>query len=128
MIIGVPKEVKDHETRVGLVPGSVHALREAGHQVLVETRAGVGSSIPDHEYAEAGIEYTILDDFHFKNAGLLPNQLHGYYVTEDDGRLLAVFPGSERQVEFAWDAEGVPTKISLRLDRFSLEQPLVSKP
>ncbi|MGI8745332.1 MAG: alanine dehydrogenase [Bryobacteraceae bacterium] len=56
MIIGVAKEVKDHETRVGLVPGSVTALREAGHQVLVETNAGVGSSIPDHEYVEAGAE------------------------------------------------------------------------
>jgi alanine dehydrogenase len=56
MIIGFPKEVKDHETRVGLVPGSVHALREAGHRVLVETKAGVGSSIPDHEYVEAGAE------------------------------------------------------------------------
>lgn len=48
------------------------------------------------EIAAAGIEYTVLDDFHFKNAGLLPHQLHGSYVTEDDGRILAVFPGSER--------------------------------
>ncbi|MBL9095184.1 MAG: DUF1926 domain-containing protein [Planctomycetaceae bacterium] len=48
------------------------------------------------EIAEAGIEYTVLDDFHFKNAGLLPHQLHGSYVTEDDGRVLAVYPGSER--------------------------------
>ena len=36
MIIGVPKEVKDNETRVGLVPGNVTALREAGHQVLIQ--------------------------------------------------------------------------------------------
>ena len=48
------------------------------------------------DIAAAGIEYTVLDDFHFKNAGLLPHQLHGSYVTEDDGRILAVFPGSER--------------------------------
>jgi alanine dehydrogenase len=54
MIIGVPKEVKDHETRVGLVPSGVIALREAGHQVLVQTSAGEGSSIPDQDYAEAG--------------------------------------------------------------------------
>ena len=40
MIIGVPKEIKDHETRVGLVPSGVAALREAGHEVLVETHAG----------------------------------------------------------------------------------------
>ena len=54
MIIGVPKEVKDHETRVGLVPSGVAALREAGHDVLVETHAGEGSSIPDEEYTQAG--------------------------------------------------------------------------
>jgi alpha-amylase len=48
------------------------------------------------EIAAAGIEYTVLDDFHFKNAGLDPQQLYGSYVTEDDGRVLAVFPGSER--------------------------------
>jgi alanine dehydrogenase len=54
MIIGVPKEIKDHETRVGLVPSGVTALREAGHEVLVETHAGEGSSLTDQEYAEAG--------------------------------------------------------------------------
>lgn len=60
MIIGVPKEVKDHETRVGIIPGSVTALREAGHQVLVQAGAGTGSSIPDEEYKHAGA--TILPD------------------------------------------------------------------
>ncbi len=54
MIIGVPREIKDHETRVGLVPSGVAALLEQGHTVLVETQAGAGSSIPDAEYAEAG--------------------------------------------------------------------------
>ncbi len=56
MTVGVPKEVKDHETRVGLVPSGVTALREAGHKVLVETLAGKGSSIPDQDYADAGAE------------------------------------------------------------------------
>ncbi|HVP49459.1 MAG TPA: alanine dehydrogenase [Bryobacteraceae bacterium] len=54
MIIGVPKEVKDHETRVGLVPSGVVALRESGHEVQVETRAGEGSAITDREYMQAG--------------------------------------------------------------------------
>src|SRR5437899_2997603 len=54
MIIGVPKEVKDHETRVGLVPSGVTALREAGHEVLVQSLAGEGSSIMDREYLLAG--------------------------------------------------------------------------
>ena len=56
MIIGVPREVKDHETRVGLVPSGVIALREAGHEVLVETHAGEGSSLSDREYMQAGAE------------------------------------------------------------------------
>ncbi len=54
MVIGVPKEVKDHETRVGLVPSGVVALREAGHEVVVQTAAGEGSAITDQEYAQAG--------------------------------------------------------------------------
>jgi alanine dehydrogenase len=56
MIIGCARETKDHETRVGLVPWGVTALRERGHQVLVEAGAGVGSSIPDEEYVAAGAE------------------------------------------------------------------------
>jgi hypothetical protein len=47
------------------------------------------------DLATAGMAYTILDDFHFKNAGLGDEQLHGYYVSEDNGQLLSVFPGSE---------------------------------
>ncbi len=54
MIIGVPREIKDHETRVGLVPSGVTALRESGHEVLVESQAGEGSSITDREYMQAG--------------------------------------------------------------------------
>ncbi len=47
------------------------------------------------DIVQAGIQYTVLDDFHFRNAGLNNEELHGYYVTEDDGRVLSVFPGSE---------------------------------
>ena len=48
------------------------------------------------DLVDAGIEYTILDDFHFKTAGLGEQQLLGHLVTEDEGRALSVFPGSER--------------------------------
>ena len=56
MIIGVPKEVKDHETRVGVTPAGVHALVEAGHMVLVEHNAGLLSSFPDEDYQAVGAE------------------------------------------------------------------------
>ena len=54
MIIGVPKEIKDHEARVGVTPAGVKALSDAGHKVLVETNAGALSSFPDDEYQNAG--------------------------------------------------------------------------
>src|ERR1700744_2718314 len=56
MIIGVPKEVKDHESRVGITPAGAKALVEAGHTVLVETGAGEQSAFPDDEYQSAGAE------------------------------------------------------------------------
>lgn len=56
MIIGVPKEVKDHESRVGITPAGVRALTEAGHKVLVEHKAGELSAFPDEEYQNAGAE------------------------------------------------------------------------
>ena len=54
MRIGVPKEVKVHEYRVGLVPGSVRELASHGHDVLVETGAGAAIGFPDEAYVAAG--------------------------------------------------------------------------
>jgi alanine dehydrogenase len=56
MRIGVPKEVKTHEYRVGLVPGSVRELVHRGHDVLVETGAGAGIDISDEAYGTAGAQ------------------------------------------------------------------------
>ncbi|MEX0809300.1 MAG: alanine dehydrogenase [Dongiaceae bacterium] len=54
MLIGVPKEIKVHEYRVGLVPGSVRELVHHGHKVLVETGAGMGIGFTDADYRAAG--------------------------------------------------------------------------
>ncbi len=56
MIIGVPREIKDNEARVGITPAGVKALTEAGHKVLVETQAGAASGFDDAEYQNAGAE------------------------------------------------------------------------
>ena len=56
MIIGVPKEVKDRESRVGVTPAGVKSLTEAGHKVLVEQNAGLLSSFPDDDYQAVGAE------------------------------------------------------------------------
>ncbi len=54
MIIGIPKEIKEDEYRVGITPSGVRSFTEAGHHVLVEKGAGLGSAIPDAEYLAAG--------------------------------------------------------------------------
>jgi alanine dehydrogenase len=56
MRIGVPREIKVHEYRVGLVPGGVRELTGAGHTVLIETGAGAGAGIPDLQYEAAGAQ------------------------------------------------------------------------
>ncbi|HEY0113684.1 MAG TPA: alanine dehydrogenase [Allosphingosinicella sp.] len=54
MRVGVPKEIKNHEYRVGLTPGSVAELVAAGHDVIVETKAGTGIDFDDQDYVDAG--------------------------------------------------------------------------
>ncbi len=56
MIIGVPKEVKDHETRVALTPAGAKELKAAGHTVLIQQHAGELSAFPDDDYQAVGAE------------------------------------------------------------------------
>lgn len=87
-----------HRDRVGQIRGYTDYLQE-----LLGARVR-GMWVPERVWeqslvgsiVEAGVEYTVLDDFHFHRAGLEPDDLHGYYLTEHDGALLKVFPGSER--------------------------------
>ena len=59
MIVGVPKEIKAHEYRVGMLPVGVEELTRAGHQVLIERGAGLGSGLLDAQYASNGA--TLID-------------------------------------------------------------------
>lgn len=56
MIIGIPKEIKNHENRVGMTPAGVYALVQEGHTVLVETNAGLGSGFTDADYSQQGAQ------------------------------------------------------------------------
>ncbi|RUS49069.1 alanine dehydrogenase [Cohnella sp. AR92] len=56
MLIGVPKEIKNNENRVGMTPGAVVSYHKAGHRVLVETNAGAGIGFTDQDYRDAGAE------------------------------------------------------------------------
>jgi alanine dehydrogenase len=56
MLVGVPKEIKDNEYRVGAVPSTVRELTDKGHGVIVEAGAGLGAGLPDADYQAAGAE------------------------------------------------------------------------
>src|SRR5262249_16163163 len=71
MIVGVPKEIKDNESRVGVVPAGAHALVQDGHKVLVETRAGEGRGIEDAEYIVGGGEIVSCAAAVFERAEML---------------------------------------------------------
>ncbi|MGB8298516.1 MAG: alanine dehydrogenase, partial [Polyangia bacterium] len=54
MIVGIPKEIKEHEYRAGMLPVGVEELSRAGHRVLVQKGAGLGSGIRDVDYERSG--------------------------------------------------------------------------
>ncbi|WP_448951466.1 alanine dehydrogenase [Labrys neptuniae] len=71
MLIGVPKEIKDNEFRVGLIPSSVAELVHHGHKVLVETNAGTGAGLTDADYVGAGAEIVDNPDVIFATADMV---------------------------------------------------------
>ena len=71
MIVGVPHEIKKDEYRVSLLPVGVEELARAGHQVLVESGAGMGSGLADHEYLQHGAEIVPTADEVFSRAEMV---------------------------------------------------------
>jgi alanine dehydrogenase len=71
MRVGVPKEIKVHEYRVGLTPASVSELVAAGHEVIVETKAGMGIDFPDQAYVDAGARIAPDADATFAQADMI---------------------------------------------------------
>ena len=71
MIIGVPKEIKNHEYRVAMVPSGVKSLHDDGHKVLVQKSAGEGSGISNAEYVAAGAELSPTPEAVFAEADMI---------------------------------------------------------
>jgi alanine dehydrogenase len=71
MLVGVPKEIKDNEYRVGLVPSTVRELTDKGHRVLVEAGAGSGAGLSDGDYKSAGAEIVADADAVYGRAELI---------------------------------------------------------
>ena len=70
MIVGIPKEIKEEEYRVGITPSGVKELKKDGHTVLIETRAGIGSGLSDDEYMDADADMVDRETL-FKKADLI---------------------------------------------------------
>jgi len=94
------------EPILAMIPGRDRQGQIRGYSRWLADRLGAdirGMWVPERvweqsftrDLVDAGIEYTVLDDFHFKSAGMKESDLHGYLTTEDEGRVLSVFPGSE---------------------------------
>ncbi|MEW2144238.1 alanine dehydrogenase [Micromonospora vinacea] len=71
MKVGIPREVKNHEYRVAITPAGVNEFTRSGHQVFVESGAGVGSSITDEEFATAGAKILATADEVWETAELV---------------------------------------------------------
>lgn len=71
MVIGIPKEIKDHEYRSSMTPDGVRMLCRAGHKILIEPMAGQGSGFPDGEYREAGAKIARSKEELFAQAELI---------------------------------------------------------
>jgi alpha-amylase len=96
-----------YEPILAMLPSRDRIGQINAYTTWLESRLGTdvtGMWIPERvweqsyvaDLAHAGMKYTILDDFHFKNAGLSEDDLSRHFVTEDHGRILSIFPGSER--------------------------------
>src|SRR5438067_2727551 len=71
MTIGIPKEIKEQEQRVGLLPSTTQTLVGRGHTVLVQKNAGVGSGYPDEEYVKAGAQIVESVEEIFRRADMI---------------------------------------------------------
>lgn len=94
MLIGLPKEIKDNEDRVGLTPAGVRALTEQGHSVVVQAGAGVGSSFEDDAYIDAGAEIVSDASKVFERADMIvkvKEPLPSEYALLKDGSLLFTY-------------------------------------
>ncbi len=71
MIVGVPKEIKDNEDRVAMTPAGARALTGSGHQVLIESGAGLGSGFTDEDYRAAGADMIAKAESVWANADMI---------------------------------------------------------
>ena len=95
MIIGVPREMKNNENRVGLTPAGTHELVKRGHQILIETHAGAASGFRNTDYEDAGAKIILTEDEVWGRAEMIikvkePEELE-YKMVRKDQLVLSFF-------------------------------------
>lgn len=118
MIIGVPKEIKNNEYRVGLLPVGVAILIKAGHQVIVENGAGLGSGIADADFKEAGAEILSSPKEIYARAGMIvkiKEPLPEEYDFLKEGQIVFTF------FHFAADRKLTEAMLKKRIVAFAYE-------
>jgi alanine dehydrogenase len=94
MIIGIPKEIKNNEYRVGIIPVGVETLVRAGHEVIIETQAGVGSGIEDEQYIKAGAKIVRRSNDVFERAQMIikiKEPMESEYDSLREGQILFTY-------------------------------------
>jgi alanine dehydrogenase len=94
MLIGVPKEIKDRENRIGVVPGGVAQLVSNGHKVMVQKGAGLGAGIPDEKYIAAGAEIVATKEDIWSRAEMVmkvKEPIKDEYALMRDGQILYTY-------------------------------------
>ena len=93
MIIGIPREIKEHEYRVGITPSGVRELKQEGHRIILEKSAGTGSDFTDEGYRKAGAEISDKNTL-FKSSELIvkvKEPLPSEYPLLQEGQILFTF-------------------------------------
>jgi alanine dehydrogenase len=93
MIIGIPREIKEHEYRVGIIPSGVRELKQEGHRIILEKSAGTGSDFTDEGYRNAGAEISDKNTL-FKSSELIvkvKEPLPSEYPLLQEGQTLFTF-------------------------------------
>jgi len=94
MIIGIPKEIKEEEYRVGILPKTIRQLVKKGHKVLIEKNAGIGAGIKDEDYEKEGAEIVDEHFYILKNSELIvkvKEPLSSEYELLQEGQILFTF-------------------------------------
>ena len=71
MIIGIPKEIKNNENRVSIIPFGVEDLSKSGHQIIIQSQAGIGSGFTDDVYKQAGGKIVDTPDEIFQKSDII---------------------------------------------------------